>query len=166
MPHLPEIRDDGLQLDENRSFQNRFWKGERVAWCVYALLILGALVGLTGSGGALSAASVGVGASELTYPRFARWQSADQMTIVFGGDTDTYRVELGPRFLDYFSIEGIQPRPVQSLTSASGTVFEFRTEQAGAGKATFGIRPNHPGIANVDGKIGRDDFHMTTFILP
>lgn len=33
------LRSDGLQLDEHRGFQERFWKIERVGWLVFAILV-------------------------------------------------------------------------------------------------------------------------------
>ena len=46
----PNVRSDGLQLDEHRRFQERFWSIERLAWCAFALIVIIALLGGFGSG--------------------------------------------------------------------------------------------------------------------
>ena len=47
------VRPDGLQLDEDRGFQRRFWRAERIAWGTFAAIMLAALSGLFGGSGPL-----------------------------------------------------------------------------------------------------------------
>ncbi len=44
-------REEQLELDEDRNFQERWWTAERIAWIGFALVIVVALAGLTGLGG-------------------------------------------------------------------------------------------------------------------
>jgi len=40
----PAIREDGLQLEENRSLQRRFWQMQRIAWLGFGIVVLVALL--------------------------------------------------------------------------------------------------------------------------
>lgn len=40
-----------FDLESDRPFQVKFWRFQRVAWMVLALVLLTALLGLTGKGG-------------------------------------------------------------------------------------------------------------------
>lgn len=53
MQEVPPIRPDGLQLDEHRQFQERFWTIERAAWIVFGMIVIAALAGAFGAGGRL-----------------------------------------------------------------------------------------------------------------
>jgi hypothetical protein len=79
----PRLRPDGLQLDEHRRFQERFWKLERVAWIVFAIVTLSALLSLTGAGGPLATVWSESGNAVISYPRVARWETADESQIAF-----------------------------------------------------------------------------------
>jgi hypothetical protein len=47
-----------LDLDEDRLFQERYWSFQRFAWVLFLFVVVGALCGLTGSGGPFSRATV------------------------------------------------------------------------------------------------------------
>lgn len=47
----PPVRDDGLQLEEHRKFQESFWRVERIAWIGFGCILLLAILGMTGSSG-------------------------------------------------------------------------------------------------------------------
>src|SRR5690606_25597894 len=70
----PPIRKDGLQIDERRHFQEIFWTVERFAWIIFALILLLALLGLTGSGGYFAKTTQTLDAGTAEYARFSRWE--------------------------------------------------------------------------------------------
>lgn len=48
---IPPVREDGLQLQEERRIQRVFWTVQRVSWFLFGVVCLVALLGFTGSGG-------------------------------------------------------------------------------------------------------------------
>lgn len=164
----PTLREDGLQLDEHRPFQERFWVVERVAWVAFGLLLVAAILGLTGSGGPLSRSIHQVAGGTIEFPVIARWQTGDELVVRFApAEADSRRLTLSPEFADSFQINVIQPAPEQSLVSATGTVLTFAAEPGTQASVTLHLTPQHPGLAEV--AIGIDDGTATTIssvILP
>jgi hypothetical protein len=165
-PPIP-IRDDGLQLEEHRGFQERFWTVERWAWLFFGLILLAALAGLAGGGGFLSHSTIVTDAGEVDYPRVSRWESADEVTVTFGLPAGEHRLTLSPQFSQFFQIEDIQPMPDQSLTSPTGEVMVFRSENGPPSKVVLHLRAQRPGLARYDISLnGGDPVGVTTLVLP
>lgn len=165
-PSIP-IRDDGLQLEEHREFQERFWTIERWAWMAFGLILLLGLAGLAGGGGLLAHTNIVTDAGEVDYPRVARWESADEMTITFGLPAGEHRLALSPRFSQFFQIEDIQPMPERSFTSPAGEVMEFQAENGPPSKVVLHLRAQRPGLARYDISLdGGSPVGVTTVVLP
>jgi len=162
----PPIRKDGLQLDEKRKLHRAFWAVERVAWVTFALVLVLALAGLTGSGGPLSKVTVGFPAGEAEYPRVARWEASDELLVRFNSGAETRRLALDHSFFEYFEVEGVQPEPERTLTSHDGVVMEFSAQQSAPVKVIIYLRALHAGLVNY--RIGLDDSmaDASTMILP
>lgn len=164
----PTIREDGLQLDEHRPFQERFWVVERISWIAFGLLLVAAMLGLTGSGGPLSRSTHEVAGGTIEVPAIARWQTKDELVVRFApAETDSRRLTLSPAFADSFQINAIQPAPERSVVSGAGTVLIFATEPGSQASVTLHITPQHPGLADLAMAI--DDAAATTIssvILP
>lgn len=164
-PQAPPIRDDGLQLDEKRGFQERFWTTERWAWVFFAVLIALALAGLTGGGGYLSAASASLGSAQADYPRITRWETSDEIVITLDAHLPEHRVELSHPFSSYFRIEDVQPMPEHSVAAQDAEVMLFRGEGNPA-KITLHLRALHPGLARFDLSVNGSSTEAMTLILP
>jgi len=165
-PPIP-IRDDGLQLEEHRDFQERFWTFERWAWVGFGLILLAALAGLGGGGGVLAHTTITSEAGKVDYPRVARWESADEVTVTFGSPREEHRLTLSPQFSQYFQIEDIQPLPERSLTSPAGEAMVFRSENGPPSKVVLHLRPQRPGLASYEVSLdGGDPVGVTTVVLP
>ena len=135
-----------IEVDADPAFQEGFWKFQRVAWVVMALIILAALFGATGSGGPLAHAQVEGPAGRIDYPRIARWQAADQMKVTVPPTaTGSATLELDAAFTQTFSIEDIEPQPRSSLATATGHRFEFELGDAPGEKSIiFHLRADRP----------------------
>src|SRR3546814_10863353 len=85
MRHLdqPSIRPDGLQVEDHRGYQEKLWTVERAAWIVFIVITLAAALGATGAGGPLSRQVAVTEHGRIDYPRIARWQASDELTIEF-----------------------------------------------------------------------------------
>jgi hypothetical protein len=165
--HSVPIRDDGLQLEEHRGFQERFWTIERWAWAVFGLILLGALAGLAGGGGFFAHATIASEAGEVDYPRVARWESPDEITVRFGSSGAEHRLILSPRFSEYFQIEDIQPMPDRSLVSPAGEVMVFPSEHGPPAKVVLHLRAQRPGLARYDVSLdGGNPVGVATLVLP
>jgi hypothetical protein len=163
----PAIRDDGLQLDEPRRSQERFWTAERWAWITYGLLVLAALAGLTGSGGPLSRAEVTLGTGAIEYPRIARWQAADDMTVTFSAGTGERSLTLGRAFAKSFGIEDVQPAPERSEALPEGQRLVFRLPGGGPAQVRLYLRPSSPGLARFEAALdGAPPLSLSVFVLP
>lgn len=141
----PVIRDDGLQLEEHRAFQERFWSVQRGAWVAFGLLLLAALLGLTGAGGPLSRASAYLGGGTLEYPRIARWQSADEMVVRLSPGPAERSLTLSPDFTSTLQIQTIHPEPLRSVAGPGGTRLTFATVAGNEAEVQIGVTPLHPG---------------------
>ncbi|HEV7321791.1 MAG TPA: hypothetical protein VGO04_24565 [Ensifer sp.] len=147
---------EGLQLDENRRFQERFWQAERWAWGFFALIVMAGLLGLTGAGGPFARSQASAGASQIDYPRVARWQAADRITISFAPHAATERkLLLSRRFRELISLQDAQPHPVRWESTAAGEELTFLVRPNEAASATLRIKPEAAGmiesIVSVDG---------------
>jgi hypothetical protein len=162
----PPIRDDGLQVEDKRRLQRFFWSLERIAWAVFALVLLLAILGLTGSGGYFARATATFPAGEADYPQVSRWEASDELIIRFSEGADTRRLTLSPEFFYYFEVGGMQPEPERSFTGGNGVVMEFSAEQGAPVNVAIYVRALHPG--KVDYRIGLDGdaAAASTIILP
>lgn len=163
----PPLRDDGLQLNDDRRFQERFWSFERGAWAAYALLVLLALSGLTGAGGPLAQATTASAAGEVEHPRVTRAGRADHLTVRFSGAGSVRRLALSEPFSELFDVETIRPEPARSRMGAEGLVYEFDADDDPVAPVRLTLRAEGPGVARF--RIVVDDaepLDVTTLILP
>ena len=144
----PVIRDDGLQLEEHRGFQERFWSVQRGAWIAFGLFLLAALLGLTGAGGPLSRASVPLDGGTLDYPRIARWQSADEIVVRFAPGPAERSLALSPDFTSTLQIQTIHPEPQRSVAGPDGTRLTFATLAGNEAEVQIGVSPLQPGYSD------------------
>lgn len=136
----------GLQVTEDRSWQEKFWTSQRVGWVLMALLILAAITGLTGMGGPLASAKAKLGGGTIEYPRITRWQADDQLEVrldpTSAGSTE---LTLSPQFVQLFAISSIQPEPKDVRATTAGHRFTFETDQGGGERViVFNLRASRP----------------------
>lgn len=163
----PAVRDDGLQLDEPRPSQERFWTAERWAWISYGLIVLAALAGLTGSGGPLSHGEATLGAGSLEFPRIARWQAADDMTVTFPAGSGERSLSLGRQFAEGFGLDDVQPAPERSEALPDGQRLVFRLPEGAPAQVRLYLRPASPGLVRFEAALdGAPPVGVTVLVLP
>ena len=162
----PIIRDDGLQLEEERSFQRTFWIMERCAWVVFALALACAIAGLTGAGGYFSRATFTLADSRIDHPRITRWEASDEITVTFAPGKGMHRLTLGPAFFDAFEVEGVAPQPERSLATAGGTMLEFRARPSAVSRVTLYVRALRPGLPRYMLTVDEASTSVSTTVLP
>ena len=79
---MSSARTHGLDLDDDRPFQERYWRWQRGAWAVFALIVTAALAGLTGEWGK-PAVVTGSGGSIPVVGEFKRILGLDTLLIGF-----------------------------------------------------------------------------------
>jgi hypothetical protein len=164
---LPAVRQDGLQLEEHRSFQERFWTTERWAWIGFGTILVLALLGLTGSGGPFAQARTSLAGGSIDYPRFARWDAPAEIRVTFAPGGSERTLMFSSSFATSFEIEGIQPEPERAEANAEGQVMTFRAAADGPAEVSLHIRPRQPGVAAY--RVGIDDgapLAASTFVWP
>jgi hypothetical protein len=111
------------------AFQRRVWRVQRVAWVLMALVVVAALLGLTGSG-PLSRKSVtsANGAVRVEYDRFLRRGATTTLRIhatPASSETTRLAVWLGRPYLEEVTINGVQPTPEGVQTSHDRVTWSF-----------------------------------------
>ena len=144
MSSLPEVESEA-----DRRFQKRFWLFQRFAWAGMVLVLVAALAGLTGKGGPLSRTTVSDAQASVTYPRVARWESADDIQIELSpAISGRAEIDIGDEFARIFQVEDIHPQPSRSFATGTGQRLVFDLgEPAGPRTITLHVRPLHPSVS-------------------
>lgn len=163
---VPRVRPDGLQLDEKRRFQERWWTTERIAWIAFCCLVIVAATGALGAGGPLATARQQVGGAELEYPRISRWQARDRIHIHFQPGASN-RILIMKDILSSFAAEEIQPPPARSRLGSEGLELHFEFEPDAPGLVKLQVRATRLGPVTFQVKVDDSDaVTLNSFILP
>lgn len=128
-------KKDGLDLDEDRGWQDRLWKVQRVGWALMLLFLIAAILGATGSGGFLATASAETGGATIHYPRIARWQAAADMIVELPpSQSGKVEFELSDRLIEAFGVETVSPTPSAVVATGGGHRFTFDVGPGGGRK--------------------------------
>src|SRR5690625_1681137 len=162
----PPERPDGLQIEEDRKFQLRFWRIQRLGWGAFAVVLLAALTGLTGSGGPWSEGHLLLAEGELRYPAVARWDARAQWSVTFDRVGSRRQLLLAGDLDHHFVVETIQPQPMQSYLTTDGQLLEFASDGAPPHRVVLTLRAWRPGIARGRVAVNGTSADFTTLILP
>jgi hypothetical protein len=166
-PHQPPVRADGLQLDEPRAFQRRFWTAQRWSWAVFALLIALALAGGTGGGGLLSRQVIETAEGAVEAPRIARRGAADTLRLTLRGEGPTRTVTVSETFGQAFEMTGFHPLPSRVEALPGGERWSFAAEDAAPARVTVRLRPSAIGPVRFGLALGDGPTHdLAVFVLP
>lgn len=160
----------GLQVEEDRAWQEKFWTAQRIAWVLMALFIFAALVGFTGKGGAFASATAQTPAGMIEYPRITRWQSDELLTVKLpSAASGEVQLELSNSFVELFAVQSIKPEPSKAVATATGHRFTFDVERGGGPKLIqFQIQAENPALLQpMTAMIGTSQpAQMTVTVLP
>lgn len=164
MPAKPKHQLD--ELNEDLAYQRVFWRIERVAWGLFAMVVLAAFIGLTGGGGLLAQGRAETPRGVVEYPRFSRWQAVDQLTVRLAPDIgERATVKLDRRFAEVFDITSVLPEPETVTATPAGIRYEFATD--GGGEIVFHIRASRPAfLSNATVSVGGARANTWSLILP
>lgn len=151
--------ETSMDIEVDRQLQERHWFVSRVFWCAMLVLLVVALLGLTGSGGAMSRQQATAGPAQLDVPRVGRWSATDHLTVTIEQPvSNEIEVLLPKKFGEVFTVEAVSPRPSSVAATPGGHRYAFETA-AGPGERSvvFSIRasqillPSHMGRFEVNG---------------
>ncbi|WP_313618037.1 hypothetical protein [Agrobacterium sp.] len=164
----PQARKDGLQLDEHRRFQERFWTVERGTWCVFSLIIALALAGAFGSGGPLATKVTDTDIVLVEHPRIGRREGTDEMSVRFRPDPalETRSLFLTNSFAEVFQVEDIQPLPARTAIEADGQRLHFNNPGLDGGTVKLHLRAQSVGYATFDIAVDNYVLSLSSFIFP
>lgn len=149
-----------LELDQDLGFQQREWAIQRIGWGAMMLVIVGALLGLFGTG-PLSAATVGDAAGPLAveYQRFVRHDGRTTVTIQVGGGQahdGQAEVWLAADYLDGVEVQHISPEPREVRADGDRQVYVFAVDDAAQPlEVSFSLQPRR--IGRLSGEVGLPD---------
>lgn len=114
------------EIGEDRPFQERYWRAQRIGWIGFALIVAAGLAGLTGKGGPFARAAVTTAEGAVHYPRITRWETDDDIRIALSPDLGSeIHIDIGSAFARTFALEDIEPAPVRSFVTGEGYRFVF-----------------------------------------
>jgi hypothetical protein len=138
----------GLQLEERLDFHRRNSLVQRIAWCLLALLLIAALLGVFGAGGVFAEARViGEGGVELRYDRFARRSASSTLLLRLGeaGAGSQVRVRLARAFIERAQIDSVTPEPQRVETDTDGVTYVFAAGRAPSAPVRFDLKLERSG---------------------
>lgn len=163
---MPRAAAPKPDIAEDRSFQQRFWKIERLAWVFFALLLLGALAGAFGRGGPLASGSAPLGAGRVDYPAIARWQAGEEFAIRVAGDSGERRLVLSSEFLQAFKVDSLRPEPGRVEATAAGHAYFYPATSDATLDIWIAVTPRSPGYFDYAITSGDGAAHLSTLVWP
>lgn len=79
MPAKPIRLPEGI--DDHRPLQKKIWAAQRVAWVLFALMLIACLFGAFGRGGYLSRAITQSAAGAIDFPLLTRWNAPENLEV-------------------------------------------------------------------------------------
>ncbi len=153
-------RVDDLEVGQDVDFNRREWAVQRVGWVVMALVVLAALLGLTGSG-VLARASVGDAGDPLRfeYSRFDRLEAPTTLDAridadaVGGGQVELW---VDRAYLQGVQVQKITPEPEAVRSGADRLIYVFGVDEPGQPiTVTFDLQ--HTSFGWASGRVGLVD---------
>ena len=163
--------EDTIEINEDRGFQRREWRFERVGWTMMALVVAAALLGVFGYG-PLSHATVGDPATlALDYDRVQRASAPAEYRFraarALTGDGEV-RLRFDSALTEEMELDSIMPEPREVRSGPGYTEFAFATA-AGDEPATIMFEFRPATFGHVRGRVtseGAPPLLFDQYILP
>jgi hypothetical protein len=134
-------------VEEDMRFQRREWRIKRLAWAVFAIAVFAALCGVFSRGPfSETRAASDDGALVVEYARFERDGAPSRLVVHVPATDGAASVYLDRSFHETFSVDGVEPRPVEARSFDGGVRYVFASETSPA-VVRFEVTPGHGGFA-------------------
>ena len=142
-----------LQIDEDIDFQRKEWRWQRAGIVLMFLVVIGALLGLTGIGGPLSRAEAAdpSGAVHLEYERFVRRGARATITLHLGGSGGERRLWVTAPYFRNVVVESVAPIPRTVSVEQDRHVYTF---DASGSIVTVILHVEHTSVGRIEGEVG------------
>jgi hypothetical protein len=143
-----------LEIDEDVAFQRREWFWQRIGMALLSLLVVGALLGLTGSGGPLSHGEAGDpdGAVRVEYERVVRRGARATVKLRLRSSAPgAIQFWVSAPYFEHVKIDTVVPHPVGVSFEQDRYVYTLR---AGSAEATVTMHPEHLTIGWIEAELG------------
>ena len=161
---------EGVETNlEDLAHERVIWRLQHFAWALFALIGLGALAGVFGSGPVARAKAQDASLS-VEYERFLRYQAPSTLRLHVndGAGSALPAVWLAKEFVDNLEIERIYPTPEQVKVGPDRFIYIFNVAQTN-GKATisFHFKPDSYGKTSVRlGLVNGSEVSFKQFVYP
>jgi hypothetical protein len=160
-----------LELPTDDAFQQMEWRVQRIGWLVWAILLLAALLGLTGSGWFSSEEATSEDRTiTVRYDRFLHYHKPTQLEINLKSNEsdDRWQLKVGRSLLDRLQILRIEPEPERREIAPDGIVYAFlRSAGAPAGKVVFHVEYERYGSTQgTISQLGSGPVDLKQFVFP
>ena len=165
-PVAPTSGTITLDINDAPRLQHWFWRVQRLAWGLLALLAVAAVAGLTGGAGYFADQTAQGPAFTLEAPSIMRRLANAAITIAVTSDAPQAVVQFDAAFADAFQILAMTPPPVSAFATPEGAAYRFDLSGPGSKRLHFQIESDNSGRAAysifTDGHRAR----LSTWVLP
>lgn len=162
-PNLSRFED--LTSEENFTYQRRSWLVQRIAFWVFGLILVTALLGLFGRGGfSRQQKTSSDGFLTLEYERFLHLESPESLMLQVRhpGSDDNLRIWINTSYLDSVQIEQVTPEPESVRAEESRLVYQFSASKSNTSvRIKLNLQPEKPG--SLSGLIGLENGSSLSF---
>jgi hypothetical protein len=147
-------KPNDLDSHFDETFQQRWWRAERIAWGALVVILLAGLSGAFGRG-SLSKATARGGALTIEYERLARYKTPTPFTVDAAAPGDEVVLFVGQALLSTAKLSDVVPTPTEMRAGGDGVRLVFRKQQGATSvRAQMTFEPQRAGV--VKGRVGLD----------
>lgn len=166
---VPKV-DDTVAVGENLEFQRRWWRFERIIWCVFGAIILADTLGVFGRGWFAHAERTAAdGSLHLKYERVERTMTPSMMVFRFGPQAvHDGRIQLyvSESVVKELGAQRISPQPAESVLGNKGLTYTFPVTDS-SGTVQIALEPSFPGAYRiVVGVAGQQPVSARVVVMP
>ena len=146
-------RKGTLEIDEDIVFQRREWLAQRVGKFFLFVIVVCALIGITGMGGPLSRGEAGepAGGVHVEYERVVRRSATATMTLHFRGGPGEVKFWVAAPYVSNVVVQTVVPTP--SAVSVEHERYVY-TVQAGTPDISVILQMKHMTVGRIEAELG------------
>jgi hypothetical protein len=169
LDQIPRV-EDAVSVGEDLDFQRRWWRFEKAAWVLLALVLVADALGAFGRGWlARGERHSADGTLRLRYERIERTGTPSNLIIDFGASAvhdQKVRLFSSESIVKELGAQRIIPEPTLSDIGPGGITYTFPMTGSPA-TASIALQPSFPGIHHFELRVpGADPIRTTIVVLP
>jgi hypothetical protein len=166
---IPRV-EDAVSVGEDLEFQRHWWRFEKAAWFLLAIVLIADALGAFGRGWLARTEHVtGDGTLRVRYERIERTGTPSEMTIEFGPSAvqgQKVRLFSSEAIVKELGAQRIIPQPTLSEIGPGGITYTFPATGSPA-TASIALQPSFPGIHHIELRVpGSEPVRASIVVLP